>query len=156
MAQGAALAFEDALALADRLSSEASIDQALGEFVRERHTRTTWVRKQTHTRPHAWSPEPHPQSCHAPRWQANVPRQLPSAGRAGDATSLTLVARLQAAGVCALDCQRLAAFLRRSDSLRTCPRPSGLGPSVRRGLAHALERWDGHGSRRGSLNPPLA
>jgi FAD-dependent urate hydroxylase len=50
MAQGAALAFEDALALASTLSSQPSIDQAVGAFVGQRHTRTTWVREQTHKR----------------------------------------------------------------------------------------------------------
>ena len=50
MAQGAALAFEDALALASALSSQPSIEQAVTAFVRERHNRTIWVREQTHNR----------------------------------------------------------------------------------------------------------
>ena len=50
MAQGAALAFEDALALASALSSQPTIDHAVTAFVRQRHNRTTWVREQTHKR----------------------------------------------------------------------------------------------------------
>jgi 2-polyprenyl-6-methoxyphenol hydroxylase-like FAD-dependent oxidoreductase len=50
MAQGAALAFEDALVLADSLRQAGSLDEALGGFVARRRPRTGWVRAQTHRR----------------------------------------------------------------------------------------------------------
>jgi FAD-dependent urate hydroxylase len=50
MAQGAALAFEDALVLAERLAQAASVAEALAGFVARRHPRASWVRAQTHRR----------------------------------------------------------------------------------------------------------
>jgi FAD-dependent urate hydroxylase len=50
MAQGAALAFEDALVLAASLRDAASVEQALAAFVARRHPRAAWVRAQTHRR----------------------------------------------------------------------------------------------------------
>jgi 2-polyprenyl-6-methoxyphenol hydroxylase-like FAD-dependent oxidoreductase len=50
MAQGAALAFEDALVLAERLGQAASVTEALAGFVARRHPRASWVRAQTHRR----------------------------------------------------------------------------------------------------------
>jgi FAD-dependent urate hydroxylase len=50
MAQGAALAFEDALVLADSLRRAGSLAEALGGFVERRRPRTSWVRAQTHRR----------------------------------------------------------------------------------------------------------
>jgi 2-polyprenyl-6-methoxyphenol hydroxylase-like FAD-dependent oxidoreductase len=50
MAEGASLAFEDALTLADSLRGHPTIEAALVEFVRLRHPRTAWVRQQTHRR----------------------------------------------------------------------------------------------------------
>jgi 2-polyprenyl-6-methoxyphenol hydroxylase-like FAD-dependent oxidoreductase len=50
MAQGAALAFEDALVLAERLGEAGSVTEALAGFVARRHPRAGWVRAQTHRR----------------------------------------------------------------------------------------------------------
>ena len=50
MAQGAALAFEDALVLAACLREAGSVAEALAGFVARRHPRTSWVRAQTHRR----------------------------------------------------------------------------------------------------------
>jgi 2-polyprenyl-6-methoxyphenol hydroxylase-like FAD-dependent oxidoreductase len=50
MAQGAALAFEDALVLAACLRDAATIGQALAGFAARRSPRTSWVRAQTHHR----------------------------------------------------------------------------------------------------------
>jgi FAD-dependent urate hydroxylase len=50
MAQGAALAFEDALVLAASLRQAGSLPEALAGFVARRAPRTGWVRAQTHRR----------------------------------------------------------------------------------------------------------
>jgi FAD-dependent urate hydroxylase len=50
MAQGAALAFEDALVLAGCLGEAGSVAEALAGFVARRHPRAGWVRAQTHRR----------------------------------------------------------------------------------------------------------
>jgi FAD-dependent urate hydroxylase len=50
MAQGAVLAFEDALVLAERLAQAGSVTQAVAGFVARRHPRAAWVRAQTHRR----------------------------------------------------------------------------------------------------------
>jgi FAD-dependent urate hydroxylase len=50
MAQGAALAFEDALVLAGALGEAGSVAEALASFVARRHPRASWVRAQTHRR----------------------------------------------------------------------------------------------------------
>jgi FAD-dependent urate hydroxylase len=50
MAQGAALAFEDALVLAACLAQAGSVAEALAGFVARRHPRASWVRAQTHRR----------------------------------------------------------------------------------------------------------
>jgi FAD-dependent urate hydroxylase len=50
MAQGAALAFEDALVLAERLGQAGSLAEAVAGFVARRHPRAGWVRAQTHRR----------------------------------------------------------------------------------------------------------
>ena len=50
MAQGAALAFEDALVLAACLAQASSVAEALAGFVARRHPRASWVRAQTHRR----------------------------------------------------------------------------------------------------------
>ena len=50
MAQGAALAFEDALVLAACLAKAGSVAEALAGFVARRHPRASWVRAQTHRR----------------------------------------------------------------------------------------------------------
>ena len=49
MAQGAAMAVEDALVLAAMLS-EVPLDQALADYEHRRRARVTWVREQTHRR----------------------------------------------------------------------------------------------------------
>jgi 2-polyprenyl-6-methoxyphenol hydroxylase-like FAD-dependent oxidoreductase len=50
MAQGAALAFEDALVLAACLRDAATVTDAVATFVARRNRRTGWVRTQTHRR----------------------------------------------------------------------------------------------------------
>ena len=50
MAQGASLAFEDALVLAGCLGEAGSVADALAGFVARRHPRASWVRAQTHRR----------------------------------------------------------------------------------------------------------
>jgi FAD-dependent urate hydroxylase len=50
MAQGAAMALEDALVLAECLADVAPIPRALAAFESRRHPRTDWVRTQTHRR----------------------------------------------------------------------------------------------------------
>jgi FAD-dependent urate hydroxylase len=50
MAEGASLAFEDALVLAACLRDAATVEQALAGFVARRSPRTGWVRAQTHRR----------------------------------------------------------------------------------------------------------
>ena len=49
MAQGAAMAVEDALVLAAMLT-EVPLDQALAEYEHRRRARVTWVQEQTHRR----------------------------------------------------------------------------------------------------------
>jgi 2-polyprenyl-6-methoxyphenol hydroxylase-like FAD-dependent oxidoreductase len=50
MAQGAALAFEDALVLAACLRDAATVTDAVAAFIARRNRRTGWVRTQTHRR----------------------------------------------------------------------------------------------------------
>ncbi|HSC90522.1 MAG TPA: FAD-dependent monooxygenase [Gaiellaceae bacterium] len=50
MAQGAAMAVEDALVLAELLSAEATVEQALSTYERRRAPRVDWVQAQTHRR----------------------------------------------------------------------------------------------------------
>jgi 2-polyprenyl-6-methoxyphenol hydroxylase-like FAD-dependent oxidoreductase len=50
MAEGASLAFEDALVLAASLREAASVPEALARFAARRSPRTGWVRAQTHRR----------------------------------------------------------------------------------------------------------
>jgi 2-polyprenyl-6-methoxyphenol hydroxylase-like FAD-dependent oxidoreductase len=50
MAEGAAMALEDAVVLADCLRSVESISSRLAAFEARRHPRTEWVRVQTHRR----------------------------------------------------------------------------------------------------------
>jgi 2-polyprenyl-6-methoxyphenol hydroxylase-like FAD-dependent oxidoreductase len=50
MAQGAAMAVEDAIVLAESLASAGTIDQALVAYERRRRPRTRWVAAQTHQR----------------------------------------------------------------------------------------------------------
>ena len=50
MAEGASLAFEDALVLAASLRDAETIREAVAGFVTRRRTRTGWVRAQTHRR----------------------------------------------------------------------------------------------------------
>jgi 2-polyprenyl-6-methoxyphenol hydroxylase-like FAD-dependent oxidoreductase len=49
MAQGAAMALEDALVLAETLTAQ-PVDQALTGYVQRREARVTWVQEQTHRR----------------------------------------------------------------------------------------------------------
>jgi 2-polyprenyl-6-methoxyphenol hydroxylase-like FAD-dependent oxidoreductase len=50
MAQGAAMALEDALVLAETLTAHRSVDAALAGYVQRRRARVTWVQEQTHRR----------------------------------------------------------------------------------------------------------
>jgi 2-polyprenyl-6-methoxyphenol hydroxylase-like FAD-dependent oxidoreductase len=50
MAQGAAMALEDALVLAETLTVDRVADQALAGYVQRRTSRVTWVQEQTHRR----------------------------------------------------------------------------------------------------------
>lgn len=50
MAQGASLAFEDALVLAESLSASTDVEEAVAAFVARRDARVRWVRAQTHRR----------------------------------------------------------------------------------------------------------
>ena len=50
MAQGAAMALEDALVLADALATSEDIEHALTDYQRRRAPRITWVQEQTHRR----------------------------------------------------------------------------------------------------------
>jgi 2-polyprenyl-6-methoxyphenol hydroxylase-like FAD-dependent oxidoreductase len=50
MAEGASLALEDALTLAESLATVPDVDEAITAYVRRRHPRTSWVRAQTHRR----------------------------------------------------------------------------------------------------------
>jgi 2-polyprenyl-6-methoxyphenol hydroxylase-like FAD-dependent oxidoreductase len=52
MAQGAAMALEDALVLTDCLRKISAIPDAIAEFEARRRPRTDWVRAQTHRRDH--------------------------------------------------------------------------------------------------------
>ena len=53
MAQGAGMALEDAIVLAETLGSATSLTEALTTFERRRRPRTDWVREQTHRRDRA-------------------------------------------------------------------------------------------------------
>ncbi|HSU35369.1 MAG TPA: FAD-dependent monooxygenase [Propionibacteriaceae bacterium] len=50
MAQGAAMAFEDALVLAECLTTTSDLGRAIADFQRRRRPRTEWVRQQTQRR----------------------------------------------------------------------------------------------------------
>ena len=50
MAQGAAMALEDALVLADVLVTSQSLEEALADYQRRRTSRVAWVQEQTHRR----------------------------------------------------------------------------------------------------------
>ena len=50
MAQGAAMALEDGLVLAETLTADQTLDQALAGYVQRRMARVTWVQEQTHRR----------------------------------------------------------------------------------------------------------
>jgi 2-polyprenyl-6-methoxyphenol hydroxylase-like FAD-dependent oxidoreductase len=50
MAQGAAMALEDALVLADALAAEQTVERALSVYERRRAPRVSWVQAQTHRR----------------------------------------------------------------------------------------------------------
>ena len=50
MAQGAAMALEDALVLSDALATSPDIEEALTEYRRRRTARVAWVQEQTHRR----------------------------------------------------------------------------------------------------------
>ena len=50
MAQGAAMAVEDALVLAELLTADQSVEQALAGYEQRRSARVAWVQEQTHRR----------------------------------------------------------------------------------------------------------
>ena len=80
MAQGAAMALEDALVLADLLATSQNIDAALTEYQRRRTDRITWVQEQTHRRDRTRNLHPdHPQPDAAPRGRTHLPLELSTA-----------------------------------------------------------------------------
>ena len=52
MAQGAAMAVEDGLVLAEMLAAHQPLDQALAGYRHRRRARVAWVQEQTHRRDH--------------------------------------------------------------------------------------------------------
>jgi FAD-dependent urate hydroxylase len=81
MAQGAAMALEDALVLTDCLQRIPAIPDAIAAFQARRRPRTDWVRAQTHRRDHQIpAADDQGQRPAIPR-PADLPRQLPPAPR---------------------------------------------------------------------------
>jgi 2-polyprenyl-6-methoxyphenol hydroxylase-like FAD-dependent oxidoreductase len=72
MAEGAAMALEDGLVLAECLSSGSGIAQALASFEARRHPRNEWVRAQTHRRDRARDLPPLIRDLVLRRWGRNI------------------------------------------------------------------------------------
>ena len=77
MAQGAAMALEDALVLADLLATNQDIDEALTEFQRRRTPRITWVQEQTHRRDRTRNLPPIVRNITLRVAETHLPLQLP-------------------------------------------------------------------------------
>ena len=74
MAQGAGMAIEDAIVLAETLGSSTSLIEALTTFERRRRPRTDWVRQQTHQRDRARGLPPALRSSLLRRFGARIQR----------------------------------------------------------------------------------
>ena len=72
MAEGAAMALEDGLVLAECLSSESGIAQAVASFEARRQPRNEWVRAQTHRRDRARNLPPLIRDLVLRRWGRNI------------------------------------------------------------------------------------
>jgi len=72
MAEGAAMALEDGLVLAECLSSESGIAQAVASFEARRYPRNEWVRAQTHRRDRARNLPPLIRDLVLRRWGRNI------------------------------------------------------------------------------------
>ena len=72
MAEGAAMALEDGLVLAECLASERRIPQALARFEAQRGPRTRWVRAQTHRRDRTRSLPPVVRNLVLRRWGRQI------------------------------------------------------------------------------------
>jgi len=72
MAEGAAMALEDGLVLAECLASECGIGQALAKFQARRRPRTQWVLAQTHRRDRTRNLPPTLRNLVLRRWGRNI------------------------------------------------------------------------------------
>ena len=81
MAEGAAMALEDGLVLAECLASGRGIAQTVATFQVRRRSRTQWVLAQTPPRSHPQPATRPPQPHTAPMGTQHLPRQLPPASR---------------------------------------------------------------------------
>jgi 2-polyprenyl-6-methoxyphenol hydroxylase-like FAD-dependent oxidoreductase len=72
MAEGAAMALEDGLVLAECLASEHGIAQTLASFQGRRRPRTQWVYTQTHRRDRARNLPPALRNLVLRRWGQNI------------------------------------------------------------------------------------
>jgi 2-polyprenyl-6-methoxyphenol hydroxylase-like FAD-dependent oxidoreductase len=72
MAEGAAMALEDGLVLAECLGAERSIAQAIARFEARRRPRTDWVRAQTHRRDRTRNLPPTLRNLVLRRWGPNI------------------------------------------------------------------------------------
>ena len=82
MAQGAAMALEDALVLADVLATSQDIEEALTEYQRRRTARVAWVQEQTHRRDRTRNLPPIIRNTDAtPRGRTHLPLELSTATR---------------------------------------------------------------------------
>jgi 2-polyprenyl-6-methoxyphenol hydroxylase-like FAD-dependent oxidoreductase len=72
MAEGAAMALEDGLVLAESLASEPGIAQALARFQARRRPRTEWVRAQTHRRDRTRNLPPAVRNLLLGKWGRNI------------------------------------------------------------------------------------
>jgi len=72
MAQGAAMALEDGLVLADRLASAGGLSETLASFQARRRPRTQWVLAQTHRRDRARNLPPALRNPVLRRWGRNI------------------------------------------------------------------------------------
>ena len=72
MAEGAAMALEDGLVLAECLASGRGIAQAMARFQARRHPRTQWVRAQTHRRDRTRNLPPALRNLVLRRWGPNI------------------------------------------------------------------------------------
>jgi FAD-dependent urate hydroxylase len=72
MAQGAAMALEDCLVLAECLAAAGGIPEALARFQARRRPRTQWVLAQTHRRDRARNLAPALRNLLLRKWGRNI------------------------------------------------------------------------------------